>query len=235
MAHDRLRALWKEAGWPWPEEILALRGNGRAAADPEGVRAFTDNEIKELRERIQRSQRLTPADLVAWDLLTVFGLRPAELQGLVVKQQGGSLIAQVTRAKKSSRGSSGPRVVPAVPPTGWPADCHGLLRRWGENGIPEGLVRQASPGQALTQQLHRLQAQPPISTEIHTDLTSYGLRHAFALRLGLDLGLSVREAAELMGHSPAVHLSTYGRRLDAPKLHSKVTGLVRQRINGSGE
>ena len=55
MAHDRFRRLWKEAGWPWPDELLALRGNGKATADPEGVRAFTDAEIEELRARLQRS------------------------------------------------------------------------------------------------------------------------------------------------------------------------------------
>lgn len=60
-------------------------------------------------------------------------------------------------------------------------------------------------------------------------LSNYGLRHSFALRLGLDLGLHVREAAELMGHSPAVHLSTYGRRLDGPGLLAKVQGLVKSR------
>ena len=64
-----------------------------------------------------------------------------------------------------------------------------------------------------------------------TELIANGLRHAFALRLELELGLSVREAAELMGHSLQVHLSTYGRRLDQPKLHSKVHQLVRK--NGS--
>jgi hypothetical protein len=47
--------------------------------------------------------------------------------------------------------------------------------------------------------------------------------------LGLDLGLHVREAAELMVHSPAVHLATYGRRLDGPGLQAKVAGLVKVR------
>ncbi len=33
---------------------------------------------------------------------------------------------------------------------------------------------------------------------IDDELTPYGLRHRFALRLGIDLGLSIREAAELI-------------------------------------
>jgi hypothetical protein len=37
-----------------------MRGNGKAAASPEGVRPFTDEEIEELRARLRRSTRLTP-------------------------------------------------------------------------------------------------------------------------------------------------------------------------------
>lgn len=73
----------------------------------------------------------------------------------------------------------------------------------------------------MTKQLRRLR--------MPGELTSYGLRHAFALRLGLDLGLHVREASELCGHSPAVHLSAYGRRLDGPGLLAKVAALSAER------
>jgi len=111
--------------------------------------------------------------------------------------------------------------VPAVPPEGWPADCHQLLRRWKQYGLPEGMLKARSPGQALTQQLRRMR--------MPSDLTAYGLRHAYALRVGVELGLHVREAASLMGHSPQVHLSQYGRRLDQPSLIAKVAGAVERR------
>ena len=78
----------------------------------------------------------------------------------------------------------------------------------------------------LSQQLKRLQQRQAIAAELPSELTSYGLRHAFALRLGLDLGLHVRESAALMGHSPAVHLQTYGRRLEMPRLEARVRELV---------
>ena len=225
MAHDRMRALWKLAGWPWPEAAAAMRGNGKAAADPAGVVGFSDAEIDELRERIGRS-RLGPADLVAWDCLAVFGLRPAELKGLELQQQGRALVAVVSHEKRNSRGKVGARTVPAVPPAGWPADCHGLLQRWEAHGLPAALVALPSPGEGMAQQMGRLHRQKAAAGQLRPELTPYGLRHAFALRLGVDLGLSVREAAELMGHSPAVHLSTYGRRLDGPKLLGKVADLV---------
>jgi integrase len=226
MAFDRLRRLWREAAWPWPEEIQAMRGNGKAAADPEGVRAFTDAEIQELRARLLRSRRLTPADLVAWDCLVCFGLRPKELQGLQLDQVDGLLVARVTRSKRSSKGSSGARTVPAVPPQGWPSDCFALLDRWKRHGLPPGLLAARSPGEVMAQQLSRLQIQKPVEIELPMELTTYGLRHAFALRLAQQVGLHVREAAELMGHSPAVHLTTYGRRLDRPGLLSKIRRLT---------
>jgi integrase len=88
------------------------------------------------------------------------------------------------------------------------------------------MVAARSPGEVLSQQLSRLQSQKPAGGELPAELTAYGLRHAFALRLGQELGLHVREAAELMGHSPQVHLSTYGRRLDQPKLLARVRGMA---------
>jgi integrase len=225
MAHDRIRRLWKQAGWEWPTELLEMRGNGKAAASPEGVRGFTDVELVELRARIERSiqrHKLTPADLVAWDCLTVFGLRPAELQGLELTARQGVPIVTVTREKRSSRGASGARTVLAVPPEGWPADCYGLADRWKQYGLPPALVAYWSPGEKMAQQLARLQKQPPVSNALDAELAPYGCRHAFALRLAQQIGLHVREAAALMGHSPAVHLAAYGRRLDTPKLLARV-------------
>jgi integrase len=230
MAHDRIRQAWRQAGWSWPPEVATMRGNGKAAADPEGVRGFSDAEIQELRARLLRSHRLTPADLVAWDCLTVFGLRPAELKGLELNQRG-VLVAHITREKRSSKGSSGARTVPAVPPLGWPDDCHDLLGRWERHGLPPGMVAARSPGEVMAQQLSRLKASNPVEIELPPGLTPYGLRHAFALRLAQRVSLHPREAAELMGHSPPVHMATYGRRLDTPALLAK----VRDRLARSGD
>ena len=48
-------------------------------------------------------------------------------------------------------------------------------------------------------------------------------------RLSLELGLHPREAAELMGHSPLVHLQTFGRRIERPSMLRKVAGLASAR------
>lgn len=78
-----------------------------------------------------------------------------------------------------------------------------------------------SPGELLSRQLRRL--------HMPRDLTAYGMRHAFALRLGIELGLDVRSAAELMGHSAQTHLSEYGKKLNLPALHNRVASLVHKR------
>lgn len=128
----RLQAIAGEQAWR--EAILSMRGNGRAAANPDGVLAFSDEEIAVLCGRIQ-SSLLSPADLAAWDCLSCFGLRPVELKGLELRRMEGVLVAVMSHEKRNRRGKSGARTVPAVPPTGWSADCHGLLDRWREHGI----------------------------------------------------------------------------------------------------
>lgn len=230
MAHDRFRQLWRQANWEWPAKVAGMRGNGKAAASPEGVRSFTDAEITELRARVKRS-KLTDADAVAWDCLIAFGLRPKELQGLVLFQKDGWPGARVTHQKRNSKGSNDTRTVTAVPPRGWPADCYDLLARWKSHSLPSGLLAARSPGEVMAQQLARLKISKAVEVELPLDLTPYGLRHAFALRLGQELGLHVREASKLMGHSPAVHLTTYGRRLDEPGLLAK----VRRRLSDSAD
>lgn len=225
MAHDRFRQLWRQVGWSWPPEVATMRGTGKAATAPEGVRSFTDAEIQELRARLLRSRKLHEPELLAWDLLIVFGIRPKEVQGLELEQRDGLLVAIVSRSKKSSKGSSGARSVPAVPPAGWPADCFELLDRWKRHRLPPGLLAARSPGEVMAQQLARLKLSKPVEINLSEELTPYGLRHAFALRLGQQLGLHVRESAELMGHSPQVHLQAYGRRLDQPALMAKVRQL----------
>lgn len=75
----------------------------------------------------------------------------------------------------------------------------------------------------MIQQLRRLR--------MPRELTSYSLRHSCVLRLGLELGLHVREAAEVMGHSPAVDIAAYGRRLDSQELLSKVVARVAARAD----
>ena len=60
-----------------------------------------------------------------------------------------------------------------------------------------------------------------INQEIDADLTPLGCRHSYAVQIHTDLNLTSKEGADVMGHSEAVHLSTYGQVLDTPKTLSK--------------
>ena len=220
IAHDRFRRLWKEAGWSWPQSISPMRGNGKAAAPTDGVRAFKNEETTALRQRIKRS-KLSQSAAIAWDLLAAFGIRPAELKGISLKNKGGQLIATVHREKTTLKGKENFREVPAAPPEDWPDDCHDLLKRFQKFGLDPGLVALRAPSDRLAKQLDRLKKSETITCEISQELTAYGLRHAFAIRLA-ELGLNYREAAALMGHDPATHIAIYGKRLESPKLIDKV-------------
>ena len=219
MAHDRYRRLWKFAGWDWPELISELRGDGKATKPIDGERAFTDEEIAQTRAMFQRS-RLKPSDLVCWDLLFVFGLRPAELPFTTLQLRDGHLVAEMKRPKDSIGGKEGYRLIPAVPPTG--LDCLDLLDRWKKYGLP-ALAHSKTPGDSLSQQLRRSRKayEPSLSPE----LSAYSARNAFALRCA-EIGLNYREAAALCGHSPQTHIQQYGRRLDTPNLLSKVQAVL---------
>ena len=220
IGHDRLRRLWREAGWDWPDAISKMRGNGKAKAPTQGVRAFTDAEVAELRARIERS-KLSPSAALAWDLLATFGIRPAELKDIWLSTKDGQLVATVQREKTTLGGKESFRRIPAAPPDDWPDDCHDLMGRFKKYGLEPSLVAMRAPSDRLAKQLERLKKSPEVNNEISADLSAYGLRHAFAIRLA-ELGLNYREAAALMGHQPATHIAVYGKRLESPKLIEKV-------------
>ena len=220
MAHDRYRRLWKFAGWDWPEVISDLRGDGKAAKPIDGARAFTNEEIAQTREMFQRG-RLKPSDLVAWDLLFVFGLRPAELPFTTLELRDGHLVAEMKRPKDSIGGKEGFRVIPAVPPPG--IDPLELMDRWTKHGLPTFVGGTTKPGEAMSQQLRR--ARKAYAPSLSPELSSYSARHAFAIRCA-EIGLNYREAAALCGHSPQTHIQQYGRRLDTPNLLDKVQGIL---------
>jgi integrase len=204
------RRFWRGAGWDWPEAVGKMRGNGKAAAPVEGVRAFSDMEVAELRVRIERS-KLSPAASVAWDLLAAFGIRPAELKGINLRTKGGQLIATVQRERVTLKGKESHREVPAAPSSDWPDDCFNLLARFKKHGLEPNLLAMRAPSDRLAKQLERLKKAPKVNNEISADLTAYGLRHALTIRLA-EMGINYREAAALCGHAPATHIAFYGTR-----------------------
>ena len=81
--------------------------------------------------------------------------------------------------------------------------------RFKKHGLEPNLVAMRAPSDRLAKQLERLKKAPQINDGISVDLTAFGLRHAFAIRLA-ELGLNYQEAAALCGHDPATHIAVYG-------------------------
>ena len=96
---------------------------------------------------------------------------------------------------------------------------------WVEYQLPKASLvaaKKVSPSEVLVGQLDRLKkSSRKINCEIDSDLTPLGCRHGYAVRIHTDLNLTSKEGADVMGHSEAVHLSTYGQVLDTPKTLSK--------------
>ena len=110
------------------------------------MRALKDEEIQQMREAIEGS-KLTPADLVVWDCLIVFGIRPQELIDLQLTGTAAEHpVAVVTRSMVSSKGATRPRQVPAVCP-----QSAGLWTAMGSCGVggctdcPAGAKRRPAP------------------------------------------------------------------------------------------
>lgn len=120
---------------------------------------------------------------MALDLLAAFGIRPTELKGISTRsKESGELVAVVKRERTTINGKEQYREVAAAPPEGWPIDCFDLASHFAQHGIPD-------PSDPLSQQLKRLIRGFKIECEINPELTAYGLRHAFAIRLA-ELGLN---------------------------------------------
>lgn len=147
----------------------------------------SDQLIAEWRERIPN-----PAWQWVYGVIATFGVRPHEAFFC-------ELIDEVTL--KIHRGKTGPRLSHAIRPE-W-------VHEWGlmDAKLPD--VHSNSfrgYGQATCQQLRHRYKMP---------FRPYDLRHAWAIRASVVIGLPNSVAAELMGHSVAVHTKTYHRWLSA--------------------
>jgi len=155
-----------------------------------------------------------PGWRLAWGLLVVFGLRPAELDHC--RPEGGAL--RVGGVKRNAAGgAAASRLVHALDPEGFPGMGATLLALLAERGPAALPPRLAVARRSTTIQKH-LRRWVPEWEELVKDaeaagqghLTIYSCRHGYAFR-GTQLGLDHRTLSKLMGHTPAVHLRHYGR------------------------
>lgn len=144
---------------------------------------------------------------LAFQLIAAYGLRPEELRHL--ERRGDHL--HCSYRKVTSRGSTAPRNLRLLPCDEWAAEWD-LLNRFHPDQMPP--LRPGESGEALATYLKRRQSWQKLRnhyTAMGEKLVPYSLRHAYAHRAHVVLGLAPKVAATLMGHSVQTHLAAYSR------------------------
>jgi integrase len=126
-----------------------------------------------------------------YGMLASFGLRPHELFFCSF---------QDAHTAKVSDGKTGDRIVRAVPPT-WVQDWR-LRELEGDRPLVKGRTLR-DYGQRVSRQFNRC----------GIPIDPYDLRHSYAIRGSVTLGLPLSTMAAMMGHSVQIHTQTYHRWL----------------------
>ena len=132
-------------------------------------------------------------------MCAAYGLRPHECAGLSWLEDDWIEVADATK--------TGSRRVTACP-SAW-------VRQFGLHG----LRRPTQSAQGLSKAFSDALARDQVT------IKPYNLRHAYALRL-MSKGVAADLAARLMGHSLAVHQSTYQRWIEADRIQKAMDGLT---------
>jgi integrase len=133
-----------------------------------------------------------------WSLgmMSALGLRPHELFFVEALDD---------YAFRVMRGKTGDRTVRAIPPD-W-------VERWDLRSLNSPKVTGQTYrdyGQRVNRQIARYRDEQGL---LPKGFTAYDLRHAYAIRGSVRLGIPVSTMAAMMGHSVAVHTKTYHRWL----------------------
>jgi len=184
--------------------------------------------------------------MLATALVGLYGLRPAELGALVVEDGDLKVRSTVKRNSKTlGQRVKAPRLVQPLDIPGREGEGQRMLALWrsGMVQLPAALLKRINEvdtkgwkpvGDEFRQQLERYKPWQSLVAK-HPGLTPYSLRHGWAWRAhkAYDRPMAIRDAAALMGHSPQVHHSTYGRWVDDAGLKDAVAKLQTTSLNGA--
>jgi integrase len=170
---------------------------------------------------------------LAWGLLVVFGLRPAELGAC--KAEGQAL--RVGGVKANAAGGHVSRLVQPLDPIGAPglgAQLLAMLAERGADALPKRGVAAYWSTRMLQQLVRHTPAWGAVLEEAAATgqghITVYSTRHGFAWRGGQAYGLTPRVLASLMGHTVQVHLRHYGQGAADDEIATAVDA-ARARVN----
>jgi len=188
------------ACWSPPLDLSPYVGRKRVE-----VSRTTPIEVPHILEMVDNIP--DPRWRLAFQLMAAFGLRPEELRHL--ERRGEHL--HCSYRKVASRGSTAPRTLRLLPCDEWAVGWD-LVSRFQTEPMPP--LRAGESGEALATYLKRRrtwQEFRSLYTAMGEKLVIYSLRHAYAHRAHVVLGLAPKVAATLMGHSVQTHLAAYSR------------------------
>ena len=197
------------------------------------------NDLGNLLDALRDADRLSLMLLVG--IVGIYGLRPHEVSQLIwedghLKVRPGGKRNKATRGKKQKN-----RLVLPFDVPGREGEGEHLVMLWrtGTIRFPQAVLNRINEvetrgfkpvGDEIRQQLERFKFWQGLKAA-HPGLSVYSLRHGAAYRMhkSYDRPLSIRDAAALLGHSPAEHHASYGMWTDEAGLIDSVA-----RITGAG-
>ena len=240
-----LRYAIKEYGYDarWKplenDDVRELIGTDDRPTEDKLTPPVLPNDLGNLLDALKDADRLSLMLLVG--IVGIYGLRPHEVSQLIwedghLKVRPGGKRNKATRGKKQKN-----RLVLPFDLPGREGEGEELVKMWrtGMIRFPQAVLNRINEveekgfkpvGDEIRQQLERFKWWQGLQVA-NPGLTPYSLRHGCAYRMhkSYDRPLSIRDAAALLGHSPAEHHASYGMWTDEAGLIDSVA-----RITGAG-
>ena len=240
-----LRYAIKEYGYDarWKpldnDDVRELIGTDDRPTEDKLTPPVLPNDLGNLLDALRDADRLSLMLLVG--IVGIYGLRPHEVSQLIwedghLKVRPGGKRNKATRGKKQKN-----RLVLPFDVPGREGEGEELVKMWrtGMIRFPQAVLKRINEveekgfkpvGDEIRQQLERFKWWQGLQVA-NPGLTPYSLRHGCAYRMhkSYDRPLSIRDAAALLGHSPAEHHASYGMWTDEAGLIDSVA-----RITGAG-
>ncbi len=215
------------------EELRELIGTSDRAAGGDETRPIKPEQLGDLLDALGAADK-TELQLAA-ALVGLFGLRPAELAVLRVREDGHLMVgSQVKRNASTMRRPKADRLALPLDIPGREGEGARYLRLFSSDRVklPPRVLLTIERGEfkAVGESFRKLLERDLFWQNLvaaNPGLTPYSLRHGYAWRAhkAYERSLSVRDIASLMGHTPAVHLQHYGKWTDEAGLIEAVSRL----------
>ena len=227
------------------DDVRELIGTDDRPTEDKLTPPVLPNDLGNLLDALRDADRLSLMLLVG--IVGIYGLRPHEVSQLIwedghLKVRPGGKRNKATRGKKQKN-----RLVLPFDVPGREGEGENLVKMWrtGVIRFPQAVLNRINDvdakgfkpvGDEIRQQLERFKWWQGLQVA-NPGLTPYSLRHGCAYRMhkSYDRPLSIRDAAALLGHSPAEHHASYGMWTDEAGLIdsvARITGVGRTTLEG---